>query len=107
MCVYNYTYLTMQTVAEYYKREEDLKGKPPLNLSSFDDVAPVCYDAMWTFALALNNTIEGIQVYWCLWSWCIYNSAITYCQELYWVTKIECIACTNNTILRLSKKHTV
>ena len=34
-------------------------GKPPLNLSSSDDLAPACYDGMWTFAYALNRTIAG------------------------------------------------
>ena len=66
-CIYTCMYLTMQTVDEYFDTVDlGYLDKLPLNLSFYDDVAPVCYDAMWTLALALNNTIEGIQVYWCL-----------------------------------------
>ena len=38
---------------------EEYLERPPLNVTLYDDVAPVCYDAMWTLALALNNTITG------------------------------------------------
>ena len=49
-----------KTVAEYFDRvRSDYVNKPPLNLSMDDDLAPVCYDAMWTFALALNTTMTG------------------------------------------------
>ena len=49
-----------QTVGEYLTRAEDYLKQPPLNVNKTDDVAPVCYDAMWTLALALNKTIAGI-----------------------------------------------
>ena len=49
-----------QTVSEYLEIEKQYVNRPPLNLSSVDDLSPVCYDAMWTFAYALNNTIAGI-----------------------------------------------
>ena len=51
----------MQTVGEYFDTvNSSYIDKPPLYIEFTDDVAPVCYDAMWTLALALNNTIEGI-----------------------------------------------
>lgn len=50
------------TVDEYFDTVDlGYLNKPPLNLSFYDDVAPVCYDAMWTLALALNNTIEEFE----------------------------------------------
>ena len=51
--------MVFQTVEEYYKLEEQYVGRPPLNLSHADDISPDCYDAMWTFANALNSTIAG------------------------------------------------
>ena len=53
--VYTYT----QTVGEYYRREKRYLDVPPLNVSMADFVAPVCYDAMWSLALAINSTITG------------------------------------------------
>ena len=53
--------ITFQTVEEYYRREkEEYIDKPPLNLSSSDDLSSTCYDAMWTFANALKRTIAGM-----------------------------------------------
>ena len=51
-----------QTVEEYYQLEEQYVGRPPLNLSFADAVSPNCYDAMWTFAYALNSTIAGTAI---------------------------------------------
>ena len=56
----NFCYvLCLQTIEEYLNRESEYLGRPPLNISVVDDLSPVCYDAMYTFAYALNNTING------------------------------------------------
>jgi gamma-aminobutyric acid type B receptor len=49
------------TVREYFDKVEEYLERPPLNVTLYDDVAPVCYDAMWTLALALNNTITEFE----------------------------------------------
>ena len=63
MCVVC-TFLAIQTVGEYFDTVNadyiTEPPKPPLNLTVYDDLAPVCFDAMWTLALALNSTIQGI-----------------------------------------------
>ena len=51
--------MIFQTLDEYYDLEEQYENRPPLNLSDADDLSPGCYDAMWTFAYALNHTIAG------------------------------------------------
>lgn len=58
--MYSLNYDIFQTIGEYLDREEEYLEQPPLKVHQRDDVAPVCYDAMWSFALALNKTIAGI-----------------------------------------------
>lgn len=53
-------YCTIQSVGEYFRMVDNYLNIPPLNLELYDDVAPVCYDAMWTLALAINKTIAGL-----------------------------------------------
>ena len=49
-----------QTVNQYSVLEEQYTNRPPLNLSHADVISPTCYDAMWTFAYALNHTLAGM-----------------------------------------------
>ena len=45
---------------QYSDLEEQYTKRPPLNLSHADVISPTCYDAMWTFAYALNHTLAGM-----------------------------------------------
>lgn len=45
------------------RREKEYLYRPPLNISEVDDLSSVCYDAMYTFAYALNSTINGNVMY--------------------------------------------
>ena len=58
---YGCTPPNIQTVGEYRDLEEQYVklSRSPLNLSQADIISPTCYDAMWTFAYALNHTITG------------------------------------------------
>jgi gamma-aminobutyric acid type B receptor len=47
------------TIGEYLRLEREYDGRPPLN-TTVDDLSPVCYDAMFTFAYALNSTINDL-----------------------------------------------
>ena len=59
--MYEPEFSLVQTVGEYFHLvDTEYLNQPPLNLTLYDDVAPVCYDAMWTLALALNRTIAGM-----------------------------------------------
>ena len=48
----------LQTGRQYYEEEQSHLGVPPLYLEQFN-YSQFCYDATWTLAYALNQTING------------------------------------------------
>ena len=48
----------LQTGSQYYDEEQLHLGVPPLYLEQFN-YSQYCYDATWTLAYALNQTING------------------------------------------------
>ena len=48
----------LQTGGQYFEEEGSHLGVPPLYLSQLE-YAQYCYDATWTLAYALNQTING------------------------------------------------
>ncbi|CAI8009752.1 hypothetical protein GBAR_LOCUS6519 [Geodia barretti] len=52
------------TIGEYLRREsEDYVNSAPLNISKVDEFSSDCYDGMYAFTYALNNTINGMRIY--------------------------------------------
>ena len=47
-----------QTGGQYFAEEQSHLGVPPLYLKQVE-YAQYCYDATWTLAYALNQTING------------------------------------------------
>ena len=50
--------VSLQTGGQYFDEEKLHLGVPPLNLTQLE-YAQYCYDATWTLAYALNQTING------------------------------------------------
>ena len=55
-CLVSFCFL--QTGGQYYDEEQRHLGVPPLYLQQFNH-SQYCYDATWTLAYALNQTING------------------------------------------------
>ena len=53
-----YKFSLLQTGGQYFDEEQHHLGVPPLNLTQFE-YAQYCYDATWTLAYALNQSING------------------------------------------------
>ena len=53
-----YMFSLLQTGGQYFDEEQRHLGVPPLNLTQFE-YAQYCYDATWTLAYALNQSING------------------------------------------------
>ena len=49
---------TSQTGGEFLDEERKFHGVPPLNLTSLE-YSQYCYDATWTLAYALNETLRS------------------------------------------------
>lgn len=48
-----------QTGAEYFEEEKEHLNREPFNLTNIE-YAQYCYDATWTLAYALDQTIKGL-----------------------------------------------
>ena len=48
----------LQTGGQYFDEEQNHLGVPPLHLKQLN-YSQYCYDATWTLAYALNQTING------------------------------------------------
>ena len=57
--VNSYYSVLLQTGGQYFAEEQSHLGVPPLYLNPVE-YAQYCYDATWTLAYALNQTINGI-----------------------------------------------
>ena len=51
-------FVLLQTGGQYFAEEQRHLGVPPLNLTQLE-YAQYCYDATWTLAYALNQTMSG------------------------------------------------
>ena len=51
-------FVLLQTGGQYLDEEQSHLGVPPLYLEQFN-YSQYCYDATWTLAYALNQTING------------------------------------------------
>ena len=54
-----------QTGGEYLDEEQSHLGVPPLYIEQ-SEYAQHCYDATWTLAYALDQTINGTLCVWCV-----------------------------------------
>jgi len=65
----------LQTGGQYFEEEGSHLGVPPLYLSQLE-YAQYCYDATWTLAYALNQTINGT------YTWCSYSQEFIFTKAI-------------------------
>ena len=65
----------LQTGGQYFEEEGSHLGVPPLYLSQVE-YAQYCYDATWTLAYALNQTING------RYTWCSYSQEFIFTKAI-------------------------